>query len=187
MTAEGQVQTDPVSLVIRRRIRPGKEAEYEALLSEAIGMLVHQPGHRGTGIIRPGAGDKDYTLMARFDNVDSAAAWEGSPQRLAWLEKIGRVVDEDLSFERQPGLDFWFTPPAAPTLRQPPRWKMALLTLGVLYPVSLSLNWLLGPHIGHWALPPRVLVQSALVVMLMTYLFMPLATRTAAGWLSSKV
>ena len=182
-----QIQTDPVSLVIRRRIRPGKEAEYEALLAEGIALLARMPGHRGTGIVRPAAGDREYTLMARFDDVDSAAAWEHSSQRQEWLGRMEAVVDEHVSFERQPGLDFWFTPPAAPTLRQPPRWKMALLTLGVLYPVSLGLNWLLGPHIGHWPLPPRVLVQSALVVTLMTYLFMPLATRAAAGWLSSKV
>ncbi|MDO4246138.1 MAG: antibiotic biosynthesis monooxygenase [Deinococcus sp.] len=179
-----QVQTDPVSLVIRRRIRPGKEAEYEVLLAEGIAMLARMPGHRGTGIVRPATGDREYTLMARFDDVDSAAAWEQSPERLAWLRRMDAVVDEHVSFERQPGLDFWFTPPAAPTLRQPPRWKMALLTLGVLYPVSLGLNWLLGPHLGHWPLPPRVLVQSLLVVVLMTYLFMPLATRAAAGWLS---
>lgn len=179
-----QMQTDPVSLVIRRRIRPGKEAEYEALLAEGIAMLARMPGHRGTGIVRPAAGDREYTLMARFDDVDSAAAWEQSPERLSWLRRMDAVVDEHVSFERQPGLDFWFTPPAAPTLRQPPRWKMALLTLGVLYPVSLGLNWLLGPHLGHWPLPPRVLVQSLLVVVLMTYLFMPLATRAAAGWLS---
>lgn len=179
-----QMQTDPVSLVIRRRIRPGKEAEYEALLAEGIAMLARMPGHRGTGIVRPAAGDREYTLMARFDDVDSAAAWEQSPERLSWLRRMDAVVDEHVSFERQPGLDFWFTPPAAPTLRQPPRWKMALLTLGVLYPVSLGLNWLLGPHLGHWVLPMRVLVQSLLVVVLMTYLFMPLATRAAARWLS---
>ena len=53
------LENDPVSLVIRRRIRPGKEAEYEALLSEAIAMLARMPGHRGTGIVRPAAGDAD--------------------------------------------------------------------------------------------------------------------------------
>ncbi|MFC6750143.1 antibiotic biosynthesis monooxygenase [Deinococcus aquaticus] len=45
--------TDPVSLVVRRRIRPGREAEYEALLTEANALLARIPGHRGTGVVRP--------------------------------------------------------------------------------------------------------------------------------------
>lgn len=176
--------TDPVTLVVRRRIRPGREAEYEERLAVLGALLGRVPGYRGTGILRPADGGREYTVVARFETLGSAANWELSPQRAAWLDSISALVDDQLSFERQPGLDFWFTPPAAPTLRQPRRWKMALLTLLVLYPVSVGVTLLLTPLVGSWPLGLRALAQMVLVVPSMTYLFMPLATRHAARWLA---
>lgn len=175
--------SDPVNLIVRRRIRPGREADYEALLAQATALLAPIPGHRGTGVIRPAPGEREYTLLARFDSLTSAAAWELSPGRAAWLAQVEPLVDGEVSFEKQPGLDFWFTPPASPTLRQPPRWKMTLLTLAALYPVSLGAALLLAPAVGHWPLLLRSLAQMGVVVPVMTYLVMPLATRWAAGWL----
>lgn len=176
--------TDPVTLVVRRRIRPGGEAEYEQRLAELGELLGRVPGYRGTGILRPAGGGRDYTVVARFETLASAANWERSSERTAWLGTIASLVDDQLSFERQPGLDFWFTPPAAPTLSQPSRWKMTLLTLLVLYPVSVGVTLLLAPLVGPWPLGLRALAQMVLVVPSMTYLFMPLATRSAARWLT---
>ena len=184
VTLKETPSTDPVTLVVRRRIRPGGEAEYEGRLSELGELLERVPGYRGTGILRPGGGGHEYTVVARFETLASAANWELSPGRTAWLDTIAPLVDDQLSFERQPGLDFWFTPPAAPTLRQPRRWKMALLTLTVLYPVSVGVTLLLAPLVGPWPLGLRALAQMLLVVPAMTYLFMPLATRGAARWLA---
>lgn len=168
---------------MRRRIRTGHEGAYEVALTRLGNLLALVPGFRGTGILRPGDGSREYTVVARFDSLTSAAAWELSPERTAWLDTISDLVDGQLSFERQPGLDFWFTPPAAPTLRQPPRWKMAVLTLLVLYPVSLGVTVLLVPHVAVWPLPLRALAQMLVIVPSMTYAFMPLATRAAARWL----
>ena len=183
MTSSDLSPSDPVNLIVRRRIRAGRDAEYEALLAEATALLGRLPGHRGTGIIRPAPGEREYTLLARFDSLGSAAEWENSAERADWLARVEPLVDGQVSFEKQPGLEFWFTPPASPTLRQPPRWKMTLLTLAALYPVSLGITLLLGPALGHWPLLVRSLAQMALVVPTMTYLVMPWATRLAAGWL----
>jgi len=175
--------SDPVNLIVRRRIKAGRDAEYEALLAEATALLARMPGHRGAGIIRPTPGEREYTLIARFGSLESAAEWERSPGREAWLARVEPLVDGQVSFEKQPGLEFWFTPPGSPTLRQPPRWKMMLLTLAALYPVSLAFTLLLSPVLGHWPLALRSLAQMALVVPTMTYLVMPWATRVVAVWL----
>lgn len=178
----GTAAPDPVNLLVRRRIRAGQDAAYETRLAEASALLARVPGHRGTGVIRPAPGEREYTLLARFDSLDSAAAWEHSPERAAWLARIEPLVDRHLSFEKQPGLEFWFTPPVSPTLHQPPRWKMTLLTLAALYPVSVGFGLLLAPA-AHWPALLRSLAQMMLVVPTMTYLVMPLATRLAASWL----
>ncbi|MBB5375524.1 hypothetical protein HNQ07_000968 [Deinococcus metalli] len=184
MTLPSSPPVDPVTLVVRRRIRPGHEGAYEAALQRLGELLSRVPGFRGTGVLRPGDGSREYTVVARFDSLGSAAAWELSPERALWLDTIAALVDDQLSFERQPGLDFWFTPPAAPLLRQPPRWKMAALTLLVLYPVSVGVSLLLLPLVSAWPLPLRALAQMLLVVPAMTYVFMPLATRAAGRWLT---
>ena len=129
-------------------------------------------------------GEAEYTLISRFDSFRSAADWELSPQRAEWLARVEPHVDTLVSFEKQPGLEFWFTPPAAPALRQPPRWKMWLLTLLALYPVSVGSGLLMAPVVGHWPLLLKALPQMLLVVTLMTYVVMPRVTRWAAGWLS---
>ena len=91
MTLPETPSTDPVNLVIRRRVRRGHEAAYEALISEGLGLLNAIPGHRGTGVIRPAHGEAEYTLISRFDSFRSAADWELSPQRAEWLARgVGR-------------------------------------------------------------------------------------------------
>ncbi len=174
---------DPVTVVVRRRPLPGREADFEASLRDLVARLEQAPGHRGTGIVRPTAGQRDYTLVARFDSAEQAAEWEASGVRAEWLDVVEPFSDGQPLIERQPGLEFWFTPPESPVLRQPPRWKMAVLTVLALFPVSLTFAALLAPHLSAWPLMLRTLLSAVLIVTVMTYLVMPLITRAFAGWL----
>ncbi|AWN24464.1 antibiotic biosynthesis monooxygenase [Deinococcus irradiatisoli] len=172
-----------MTVVVRRRPLPGREAEFEASLRDLVARLESAPGHRGTGIVRPAAGQREYTLVARFDSAEQAAEWEASGVRAEWLDLVEPFSDGQPLIERQPGLEFWFTPPGSPALRQPPRWKMAVLTVLALYPVSLTFGLLLTPHLLTWPLALRTLLSAVLVVSVMTYLVMPFITRVFAGWL----
>lgn len=174
---------DPISLVIRRRIRPGREARYEALVSDVGRVLAQMPGFLGSGVVRPAPGQRDYTLIARFASASAAGTWENSAERAEWLRQLEEVVEEQVSFEKQPGMELWFSAPEAPPAPQPPRWKTAVLILCVLFPVSQALNFLLGPHLAAWPQLLRALLTTILVVILMTYVFMPWATRLAGPWL----
>jgi uncharacterized protein len=174
---------DPVTLVVRRRVRPGQEAAFESLVSGVTQTLAGWPGHLGTGVVRPVPGQREYTLVVRFADAANAASWEESSERAAWIAEITPILDGESSLEQQPGLEFWFTPPGSPTLSQPRRWKMLLVTLLALYPTSLLITVLIGPALAQLPLALRALVQAALVVSLMTYLIMPVATRAFRRWL----
>ncbi len=174
---------DPVTLVIRRRVTPGHEAEYEVLISEMISRLTRWPGHRGTGVIRPASPQGEYHIVVRFDDARQAADWETSAERAEWLTRLAPHLVGEATFEQQPGLEFWFTPPGSPVLRQPRRWKMMLVTLLALYPTSLLINVLVGPALAHLPLALRAFLQAMLVVPIMTYLVMPFATRAFRAWL----
>ena len=70
-----------------------------------------------------------------------------------------------------------------PATGKPPRWKMAVISWAVAFPLIQLLGATLAPLLS----PLPGLVRGALVgaamVTAMTYWFMPLATRLAARWL----
>ena len=181
--AQAPQPRDPVTLVVRRRVRPGQEEAFESLVSGISDTLLRWPGHLGTGVVRPVPGQHEYTMVVRFDDTANAASWEDSPERAEWLQRMAPLLDGETTLEQQPGLEFWFTPPGSPSLAQPRRWKMLVVTLLALYPTSLLLTLLIGPALAHLPLALRALLQAALVVSLMTYLIMPVATWGFRRWL----
>ena len=183
--APGSQPRDPVTLVVRRRVRPGQEAAFETLVSSVSSMLAGWPGHLGTGVVRPVPGQREYTLVVRFADAANAASWEESVQRADWIAQITPILDGESTLEQQPGLEFWFTPPGSPSLAQPRRWKMMTVTLLALYPTSLLISVLVGPSLAHLPLALRSFLQALLVVSAMTYLIMPQATRAFRGWLKT--
>ena len=81
------------------------------------------------------------------------------------------------------GLERWFTLPALPNIPPPPRYKMAAITLLVVYPLSLGLGAGMGPWLAPLPAPLRGLPISAVMIALMTWVVMPRATRLFKAWL----
>jgi len=84
------------------------------------------------------------------------------------------------------GLEFWFMPPTVAQKRARP-YKQFMLTLSVIYPLTLIVPWVLRPLTGAVPALQNVLVDhlivAALIVWLMTYVVMPRYTRLVANWL----
>jgi antibiotic biosynthesis monooxygenase (ABM) superfamily enzyme len=69
----------------------------------------------------------------------------------------------------------------------PPRWKMAIITWIAIYPIITGLLLALGPIIlGHLPIPVVTLILSVTLVLLMTFIVMPLLTRVFRPWLQRK-
>ncbi|WP_424951771.1 antibiotic biosynthesis monooxygenase [Deinococcus sp.] len=181
--ASGPSTRDPVTLVVRRRVLPGQEAAFETLVGGIQSTLARWPGHLGTGVVRPVPGQHEYTMVVRFGDAANAASWEDSPERAKWIARVAPLLGGEAEMEQQPGLEFWFTPPGSPSLAQPRRWKMMVVTLLALYPTSLLIALLVGPALAHLPLPLRSFLQVLLIVPLMTYAVMPVATRGFRRWL----
>ena len=95
------------------------------------------------------------------------------------------MLDGDEEVKTVTGLEFWFHP--GPGQKPARRYKQALVTLSVIFPLTLfvprGVQWLAGwvpalhdTYLSHFA-------TSAIVVALMTYVLMPRITRRVAGWL----
>ena len=62
MTGEG-LADQSVTAVVRRRIKPGLEAEFESLMQEFMPFVLRQPGHLGINVIRHSPGSREYTVL----------------------------------------------------------------------------------------------------------------------------
>jgi uncharacterized protein len=187
-TAEGAAApaalADPVTVVVTRRVKEGRQRQYEAWLDLLIKEASHLPGYLGTQVIRPAtAAGREYTSVFRFDSVANLRAFEASELRRRALAEVGELVEADAVWRQLTGLELWFTPPAGTAVPQPSRFRMALVMIAVVYGLVLSIGQ--GVALALPTTPPRLrlLLTIVLEVMLMTYVLMPRITRWFARWI----
>ena len=175
--------SDPVTVIARRRVKPGSEQAYEDWLERLTTAAKDLPGYVGAEFHRPKSGEREYKSVFRFDSVDNLDAFERSQMRADFLAEIAPHVEADAVWDRMTGLEIWFDPPPGTVVAQPSPHRMALLLIAVVFVLVLALNLLLNPLIGGWPLALRLLLTVTAQVLLMTYLIMPRLTRALARWI----
>ena len=81
-------QDGPVTVVIRHRVKPGREAEFEGWLRGITRAAIGFPGYLGNHISRPtDARRPEYLVLLKFDSLPNLEAWENSDVRRECLEK----------------------------------------------------------------------------------------------------
>ena len=183
----------PVTVIVTRKAKKEKIGEFEEWMDGIIHEAMKFEGHMGVNIIRPpDPSNPEYVVIFRFNTYENLAKWEKSEIRKEWLDKSKEVAEGEAMVEKQTGLEFWFTPRSgingdkAPATIQPPRYKMAIVVTGIIFVlVSILLPPVRQLTIG---LPVLLstLVGVVMMVMLMTYVIMPAATRLLRPWLAKK-
>lgn len=185
IAARDTPRPDSVTSVIQHQVKPEGVAPYEQWLTRIMPVAARFPGHRGVNVIPPAAGNATYTITIRFDSLAHAEDWFRSQARRQLMEEAAPFLAGDEKVDTVTGLEFWFRPP--PGQKPAKRYKQFLLTLSVIYPLTLvvpplvrrlldPLPLLHNPYVEH-------LVASAVVVGLLTYVVMPRYTRLMAKWL----
>lgn len=172
--------TEPVTVVVTRTARPGCEARYEAWLARAIEAARRFEGHLGADVLR--AGGRRYVLLFRFAGVDALAAWEASEVRRALVAEAAALADEP-TVARATGLETWFALPGERAVAPPPRWKMAVVSWMVAFPLIQLLQATLGAGLAPLPGLLRGALVGAAMILIMTYVAMPAVTRALAGFL----
>ena len=168
-----QALADPVTVVVTRRLLPGRGAAFAAWfesLAEAAGAI---PGYRGTTVL---AESGTRHIIERFADDASLAEWEASPDRARLIAQ----ANEFSTVERQSltGLETWFEIPGAP-----PKWKMAVTTFVAAYPIAYLVLRFVGPHETSAPASVRALITVAILVPSLTWIVMPRLTKLLRGWL----
>jgi uncharacterized protein len=182
----------PVTVIVKRIAKKDKIKEFEEWLSGISKEVSRQNGNMGIDIIRPTdkESNPEYVIIFRFDNYDNLMKWENSSTRNEWLQKGRELVQADPDVQKLTGLEFWFTPYSKKNshlipLIPPKRYKMAIVTI----PVITLLLFTLVPQIHfitELLLIPysiRFVIAITIMVILMTYLIMPLLTKLLRPWL----
>jgi len=178
-----------VTLVIKHRVKAGFEVPYAAWLRNIVSIAGQQEGHLGVDVIRGKSAGLDlYTCVLRFCTTEAMQHWLDSPQRLELVSEATPMLADGDQTEVNPINEFWFAPPAE-TNSPPPRWKQAVVTLLVILPHTLLVPLLWGPLLRLNTFLSNYVVATFLItltiVVSVVYLFMPMATRLFAPWLSS--
>jgi uncharacterized protein len=178
-----QLSSNSITTIVRRRVRAGKEAAYEAWLAELLREASRLPGYLGTDVQKPAAPDRTYVSIFRFDTLANLEAFERSELRQNYLAKVAPFVEADAIWDRLTGLEVWFEAPKGTIAPQPVRWKMALLLIGLVFVLVEVLSTIVG-----FAAPdlnPRLTLLAIVTaqVCLLTYVIMPRVTRWLAFWL----
>lgn len=175
---------EPVTVIIKRRVKPGHEANYEAWLQRLQTEARSLAGYLGVTTHRPAANaPREYTSVIRFDGLDSLRAFEHSELRARYLAEVTPHVDGDAVWEQLTGLEFWFSPPPGIVVPQPSRWRMAWVMVVVVFGLVLSIGSVVGWVLAAAPYPLRLLVTIVIEVFFMTYWLMPRLMRWLAPWI----
>lgn len=175
--------SEPITVVVRRRVRAGSESIYEDWLDRLTTEAASMPGYMGTQFQKPASAGAPYISVFRFDSLENLEAFEQSDLRARYLAEIAPHVAADGIWDKTTGLELWFEAPKGTVVAQPSPHRMALVLAVVVFLLVLLLNVLLGPFIGEWPLALRLLITVILQVTLMTYVIMPRVTRFLARWI----
>src|SRR5215831_9641275 len=173
--------------MITRRVRPARKGEFEELMAKMLAAASRFPGHVGGFLVSPDRTSSSaagtYSVLFAFDNDPHLQAWTESAERHDLLECIAPTIYEEAPMRVLTGLEGWFALPAARTQGPPPRYKMALVTWLGIFPLVLLFSNVVGPWVASVHPLLGVMVVTALVVVAMTWLLMPLLVRLFAAWL----
>jgi uncharacterized protein len=179
-TASGDID-GPVTVLVARRVLPGKEVEFETWASELTRAASAFDGFLGAGLLRPGHVGELWHVVYRFASADELARWEHSQARSDMLAH-GEQVMSTSHERRMTGLETWFEVPGR-TAPAPPRWKMFVVTSIVIFVLQLMLNLVLRQVASPIALVPRVALISFSVSAMMTWIVQPQLARLLESWL----
>ncbi|MGI9529439.1 MAG: antibiotic biosynthesis monooxygenase [Acidimicrobiia bacterium] len=170
-----------VRVVSSYTLEPGSEGEHLMIHKRMLDTLASFRGFREREILDAVEGIQDETVVIlTFDTPENLRTWLDSPARAAILGDLDAITVGSLTTNVVGGFAGWFPHTGA---TEPRKWKQALVVLGALFPVSLTVAL-----IRAWALPDLPLVPSVLLgnivgVAVLTWLLMPPLTKALDGWL----
>ncbi len=68
-------------------------------------------------------------------------------------------------------------------MKQPPKWKFAIMVWIAIYPTITFVSFLIGDTIKNRPLPLKTLLMTGILVPLMVFVLLPLLRKLLGDWL----
>ncbi|MHB8135383.1 MAG: antibiotic biosynthesis monooxygenase [Anaerolineaceae bacterium] len=185
MGNNGEALTEPITALIVRTVKPEHVKEFEDWIGGMNQITRKFEGFLGVNMIRPiNTAHSEYVIIVRFDNYEHLRSFMTSTERKDYLLKSESMTEGELSVQEMSGMESFFALPGTQKdSLSPPRYKMAILTILVLYPTLLGLSTLIAFIFHGFPRPLLILITLVVLVPIMTYFIMPWVTRLFRFWL----
>jgi uncharacterized protein len=174
---------DQTVLILEHNVKKGYESRYKEWLGKIPAILQTAPGFVGRDVFSPSLPDRPYTIVLRFESGSALRNWIDTDEHKGLRRESQDMLDQSDRPTVASGLDLWLDPEP-----NPKRYKLLIVTVAAIFPLSILLPYLLGPFFETVApsLKGSVvngLVQTTVIVALMSYAVMPRLTHRLRRWL----
>jgi antibiotic biosynthesis monooxygenase (ABM) superfamily enzyme len=69
-------------------------------------------------------------------------------------------------------------------MKQPPKWKFAVMVWLAIYPTITFVSYLIGDVIKDWPLPLKTLLMTGILVPTMVFILLPILRKLLTNWLN---
>ena len=67
-------------------------------------------------------------------------------------------------------------------MKQPPKWKFAVMVWLAIYPTITFVSYLIGDVIKEWPLPFKTLLMTGILVPTMVFVLLPILRKLLTNW-----
>jgi uncharacterized protein len=171
-----------VTVLVDRVIPKDQEAPFRSTLEGLLEEFARVPGASGSLVFRRESGaEVEFSILQHFATRKDHEAWLASAGFARWRAAMAPPTPTPGHVQRYSGMEAFFVDAKAPDA--PPRWKMAVVLLVAVYPMSLAVAHWLAPALARVSLFTGALITSVIMVVSMTWIVVPLLTKLFAPWL----
>ncbi len=172
---------NPVTVIAKHYLLPNKEESFKDWIRGIGEACTQYDGYLGTEIIQPTSShNNEYISIFRFNNYHNLRIWMESTTRKEWLDKSKNFSSQETDIHEYKGLGFWFSDSSKS--KKPSLMKMSIVTYIGLLPLVLVVPGLLL-KVANFNNLQLNSIATAIIVLLMSYVVMPLLTKLLAKWL----
>ena len=173
---------EAVTVAITHHLKPGREMDFERWVSGVRDHAAGFAGFQGYVILPHEEGSLERRAALRFDSVERMNAYWATSENQARRAKLLDLVTEPSEVHPEVGIEHWFMSPDGPG--PPSRHRMAVAVFVAILPLVTFLPPRITPwlsnHVPTWMVG---VITTALMVLIMTYIAMPIVTRLMRAWL----
>ncbi len=171
-----------VHCAITRVVREGKESEFEEALKRFVARSMGHHGTTGAHLLRPtdASRPREYGILRSFRSEGHMHEFYASQLFAEWQDEVAELVEGEPVHRQLHGLEAFFRGASEKT---PARWKMALVTWLGVFPVVLLWSRVLPLFLQPLHPVAVTAVVTGVAVVTLTWVVMPVLTRSFAGWL----